>query len=320
MRTVSAVIPVHNGERYLREALDSALGQSRPADEVIVVDDGSTDGTPRLLEAYAGRVRVLRQANAGVAAARNRGLREAKGDFAAFLDADDRWLPGKLAAAAAALERHPAAVLAFSDMTVIEADGRRGRRVRRRPEGRDLFRSLLLGNTVTTSSAVVRREAALAAGGFREGMRCPAGAEDWDLFLRLARAGAAVYVGKSLVEYRRHAASAVQTRRFDLREDALDVVRLNAEGLPEPLARSALAGVYRESALRHLAAGDAREARRDLRRGLALEFRAGAAALWLASWAGSGAAGAFAAARRAWHRAFAPDPGDSPDVYFSAGT
>jgi glycosyltransferase involved in cell wall biosynthesis len=93
---VSCIIPVFNGERYLGEALDSVLGQSYGSVEVIVADDGSTDGTRRVVSAYDARVRYLHQENAGHAAARNLGLGAACGEFVAFLDADDLWHSDKL--------------------------------------------------------------------------------------------------------------------------------------------------------------------------------------------------------------------------------
>ncbi|HEY3188694.1 MAG TPA: glycosyltransferase family A protein, partial [Solirubrobacteraceae bacterium] len=87
---MSIIVPCHNGARFLADALDSALAQTHPAIEVIVVDDGSTDDTPAILARYAGRVRALRQQNRGPSAARNVALAVAPGDYVAFLDADDR--------------------------------------------------------------------------------------------------------------------------------------------------------------------------------------------------------------------------------------
>ncbi len=87
---ISCVVPVFNGERFLAEALDSILGQTYTRTEVIVADDGSTDGTAAVLDRYAARVRVVRQLTAGPASTRNLGLRAATGEFVAFLDADDR--------------------------------------------------------------------------------------------------------------------------------------------------------------------------------------------------------------------------------------
>ncbi|HUG28124.1 MAG TPA: glycosyltransferase family A protein [Gemmatimonadales bacterium] len=104
--SVSVLIAVYNGERFLREAVESVLAQGHPALEVIVVDDGSTDGSAVVLEGLGG-VQVLRQENAGQPAALNRGLDHATGEFLAFNDADDLWTPGRLAAQLAAFETEP---------------------------------------------------------------------------------------------------------------------------------------------------------------------------------------------------------------------
>lgn len=113
---VSCIIPVRNGERFLGAAVDSILGQTRQPVEIIVVDDGSTDGTPTVIAGYGDRVRSIRQENAGPAAARNAGLALAKGDFIGFLDADDLWLPHKLAVQIAELSRHATAMICFAGM------------------------------------------------------------------------------------------------------------------------------------------------------------------------------------------------------------
>ena len=93
---ISVIIPVYNCEKYVAEAIESILAQTYPALEVIVVDDGSTDGTGEIVKSFP-QVKYLFQDNAGTAAARNRGIRAAKGEYIAFLDADDLWLPEKLA-------------------------------------------------------------------------------------------------------------------------------------------------------------------------------------------------------------------------------
>ena len=95
-KRVSAIVPVFNGAPYVAEALDSIFAQGYPAFEVIVIDDGSTDATPAVLARFADRARVVRQANAGPAAARNHGVQLARGDLLAFLDADDLWHTDKL--------------------------------------------------------------------------------------------------------------------------------------------------------------------------------------------------------------------------------
>jgi glycosyltransferase involved in cell wall biosynthesis len=104
---VSAIVPAFNGERYLEEALRSAIGQSLPPFEVIVIDDGSTDRTAEIAESIGEPVCCIRQANTGVAGARNRGLSVARGEFIAFLDHDDVWPPEKLEIQAAAMRANP---------------------------------------------------------------------------------------------------------------------------------------------------------------------------------------------------------------------
>lgn len=104
---ISCIIPVYNGERYLREAIDSILAQTYRPLEIIVVDDGSTDGTADVAASYGARLDYVRQSNAGPAAARNRGLSLAQGEFVAFLDADDLWHPEKLACQMARFQARP---------------------------------------------------------------------------------------------------------------------------------------------------------------------------------------------------------------------
>ena len=95
-KTISVVIPVFNGERYIAAAIDSVLSQTRPADEVIVVDDGSSDSTAAVLLSYGGRITVISQPNRGGADATNQGVAAARGAVLSFLDADDLWTPCKL--------------------------------------------------------------------------------------------------------------------------------------------------------------------------------------------------------------------------------
>lgn len=104
---------VLNGETYLAEAIDSMLSEQGPDDEIIVVDDGSTDGTPAILEGYAGRIRILTQTNAGMATAYNRALAGATGRYIAFNDADDLWEPGRIARQVATLDAAPEVSLVF---------------------------------------------------------------------------------------------------------------------------------------------------------------------------------------------------------------
>jgi len=111
--TVSVIVPVYNGERYLREAIDSVLGQTRIADEIIAVDDGSTDGTARIVLSYGSRVRYIRQENQGAGAAFNMGIRHAAGSLLGFIGADDLWSPRKLELQSRAFQGQPEVDMVF---------------------------------------------------------------------------------------------------------------------------------------------------------------------------------------------------------------
>ncbi|MGC1191795.1 MAG: glycosyltransferase family A protein, partial [Candidatus Binatus sp.] len=123
-RIVSAIIPVFNGEATVAAAIDSALAQEFDGGvEVIVVNDGSTDATSTVIEAYRGRVTVLDRVNGGPAVARNAGVRAARGEYVAFLDADDIWMPRKLEKTLAALDRDSDAAMVYTNALTIGIDG-----------------------------------------------------------------------------------------------------------------------------------------------------------------------------------------------------
>src|SRR5216683_170215 len=125
MPQVSAIIAVYNGAATVAQAIDSVLAQTFGDLDLIVVNDGSTDGTPGVLRNYGDRIRVVDQPNCGVAAARNAGVRASRGEYIAFLDSDDAWAPTKIARAVAALEEAPSCVLAFSNLTIVDSAGHR---------------------------------------------------------------------------------------------------------------------------------------------------------------------------------------------------
>jgi glycosyltransferase involved in cell wall biosynthesis len=202
--SVSAIIPTHNHARFVGRAVGSALGQSWPAVEVIVVDDGSTDGTGQVLAAFEGRIVVIRQPNRGLSPARNAGARAASGDLLAFLDADDEWYPTKLERQVARFERNPGVGLVHCG--VEEVDGQ-GRRLKTCLDGMDgwvsremlLFRrGVILGGG---SASVVSRRAFADVGGFDESLSTSA---DWDFYYRLARRWEVDFVPEVLVRYRVH--------------------------------------------------------------------------------------------------------------------
>ena len=180
---LSVVVPAHNRAWCLAEALDSVLAQDVAGVELIVVDDGSTDGTPQLLAGYGDALRVLRQENRGVSAARNAGIAAAQGELLAFLDSDDVWLPGKLQAQIDFFAAHPEALICQTEELWVK-NGRRvnpGRRHRKR--GGMIFEPSLELCLVSPSAVMLRRGLFDRVGLFDE--RLPA-CEDYDLWLRVS--------------------------------------------------------------------------------------------------------------------------------------
>lgn len=210
---ISVIIPVYNGAAMVAQAIDSALGQSLPPLEVIVVDDGSTDGTAAVLAAYGRRIRHLRIAHAGVSAARNAGLNASRGNLLAFLDADDIWHPHKLAQQAATLGTWPQAGLCCCDYLVLHRE--HGCKVShfscalplaglalQRPLVSAPLAALVRCNFVgTASNVMLRRDVAELAGRFDVRLRQ---AEDYDYWLRCAAQAPFVLLSAPLVDKRSH--------------------------------------------------------------------------------------------------------------------
>jgi len=199
---VSVVVPCYNAERYLAEALDSALAQKDIAIEVLVADDGSSDGTSDVLARYGDRVGVLHQDHRGPSAARNACLAASRGEYVALLDADDRFRPGKLARQAAVLDARSDVGLVYTGWDVIDGAGTPLPHQGWSREEGDVRRRLLLGNLAHPVAVMLRRAPIAAVGGFDESLQVN---EDWDLFLRLALRGMRwVCLDEALGEYRVH--------------------------------------------------------------------------------------------------------------------
>lgn len=199
---IDVVVPAYNAERTLRAALDSVRAQTAPAHEILVIDDGSKDGTREIASAYASngapRVRLLTQANGGPSRARNWGVRESRAEFIAFLDADDAWEPTKLERQLEAFARKPEAVLCYTGLQNVTPTGERLEYVPPAPEG-VLSTRLRLGNPqIVPSCVMVRREAFEKAGGFLLTLK---GSEDWEFWVRLHQQGPFCAVDEPLTLY-----------------------------------------------------------------------------------------------------------------------
>ena len=218
--SITAILPVYNGRRFVDEAVRSVITQTLLPQELIIVDDGSTDDSLRGLDSVTNPpfpIRVLRQANRGQSAARNLAAREAEGDYLAFLDQDDRWYPGHLEALVEALQSDPRAGWAYSDFDEIDLAGNlvtkdfiqvAGLSHPKRTIGECVECDLM----VIPSASMIRRKAFEEAEGFDESL---CGYEDDDLFVRVFRLGwNHVFLKTALVQFRIHASGSSTSKTF----------------------------------------------------------------------------------------------------------
>jgi len=203
---ISVIIPAYNAARYIAKAIESCLSQTYAPHEIIVVDDASTDGTAEIAESFPAPVHVIRLAeNMGVSVARNRGVLASTGDWLAFLDADDWFLPEKFECQRCCVLKNPKAVLIYTGFRIINLDGSDS--CCRFFMPREIMPILRYRSRFSCCSVVLRREAFDAVGGFDPALRI---AEDWDLWLRIAAHYSVelfAAVPEPLVVYRRVAGS-----------------------------------------------------------------------------------------------------------------
>jgi glycosyltransferase involved in cell wall biosynthesis len=213
--TISVVVPAYNEERHIAEALDSVLAQTRSPLEVIVVDDGSTDGTLAVVDRYRERVRVIQQENRGCPGAFDTGFREAQGEFVALCPADDIWDPEKLEWQQDALRERP-------EVDVVFGAARRfglGKGDHVRParskvlDGPSFAREMYRRNLIPDPSAVVRRSLYLDLGGYE-----PLIGEDYEFWMRALAAGAVFYFDPRLVVHLREHGGNLSYRALDIWE------------------------------------------------------------------------------------------------------
>jgi len=232
MTTVSIVIPTYNNAQFLPECLGSVFAQTFVDYEIVIIDDGSTDGTKEVLEAFRGKIRYYYQPNQGLAVARNRGLEESRGKFVTYLDADDVWLPENLKMKLGVFQKHPEIGGVFSDFSVFDESGVIHLRGTKfvfpffKRTGKDfpqifpheekiadgfahrvklyfghVFSELFWGNFILPSSMVFRRDCALETGYFVSHMRTQ---QDYEYWLRFSKSYPLAYIDEVLMRYRRH--------------------------------------------------------------------------------------------------------------------
>lgn len=215
--TVSAIIPTYNRARLVCGAIDSIMAQSRPVNEIIVIDDGSTDDTLEGLKKFGHAIRYLRQQNRGPSAARNRGIKEARGDFVAFLDSDDLWVPGKIEMQLNLFASNPHVDFCFGKMVsffdeaddetpVIKDVASEDYLVTHQTNLEKLFELLIVQNPVATGTVMARRTSLDLVGDFDESRSI---SEDFDYWLRAAIRCRWGFVNSILMRRRRHSGNLV---------------------------------------------------------------------------------------------------------------
>jgi glycosyltransferase involved in cell wall biosynthesis len=221
-------MPCYNGARYLGEALKSALEQSYPPEEILVVDDGSTDGSREIARAFGPSVTCLEQAHQGPSMARNLGIARARGDFVAFLDADDLWVPGKLAQHARLIEQRPQLGLVYTGVYLLWPDGTTEVARAKPPEW--TVARLKLECAIYPGSTVVARTDLLRAQPWSNEY---GSSEDWELLYRLSKVCEFGYIEEPTAYYRQHPES-LSTRNWrSVLENARKVsakIQLDASG------------------------------------------------------------------------------------------
>lgn len=239
---ISVVIPVYNREQTIGRAIDSVLAQELCPEEVIVIDDGSTDGTPEILNSYHHKIQVIRQENMGVSAARNRGVEHAGEKWIAFLDSDDEWMPDKLQKQMSYIEQHP-------DTRILQTEERWIRNNMRVNQGKkyskksgNIFKSCLKTCIVGPSTVICERSLLNEMGGFDENLPV---CEDYDLWIRIAARHPIPLLSEALtIKYGGH------PDQLSLTTPAMD--RFRVQSLEKILAEEALSLIQRSEVLDEL--------------------------------------------------------------------
>ncbi|WP_049753626.1 glycosyltransferase [Alkalilimnicola ehrlichii] len=284
---VSVIMPAFNAASYIEEAIDSVLAQDYPHKELIVIDDGSSDDTVARVQAYGDRVRLLTQANQGSAVARNQGLDAAQGEYIAFLDSDDVWLPGKLTAQVGYLEAHPDVGMIYSDWLPWKRDkqskafpppealapatpdtGVPPEEIPLLTEGSGwLYNRLLFGSLLHTITVMARRELIEQVGRFDPELKR---GQDYDYWLRASRHTEIHQLDRVFALYRLHGSGCI-TQWPDINYEKLVVEKALARwGLEGPTGERSdrkaverrLAGTCFDFGYHHYWSGNPRRASR----------------------------------------------------------
>jgi glycosyltransferase involved in cell wall biosynthesis len=283
---VSVVIPTFNRSSKLLRAVKGVFEQTFKQFEILVIDDGSDNSAELLQKEFGGRVRYLRGEASGVAAARNLGVAQARGQYIAFLDADDWWYPEKLAKFAAAATRHPDVGLFYSKMHIVNEEGTTIRATPIRTRGPVVYPAIVEGNFIFNSTVVVKKACLDGVGGFDTKLT---GCEDWELWIRVARQYPALLLPDVLVAYE-HLSAGSFTSRYETWAAAHDEVIAKTlrddPALPERWIRRIRSGVHYAKGSIYLGAAQERLALEEFKLALRTDWSRWRAAAFVAvlSW------------------------------------
>ena len=243
---VTTIIPTYNRAKACVVAVESALAQTHREQEILVIDDGSTDDTEAAMARFGERIRYVKKPNGGVSAARNLGIEMARGEAIAFLDSDDSWMPEKLARQVEVLRARPAVGIVITSMLVVNPDGSVRETFSRRktiPEDGRVLAHVLRNPAMTPSTALIRTDVLRALGGFDPALKT---AEDLDLHLRIALHHEVAVIDEPLARYlRSDAGLSASTRSYHDYVAMMErFVRRHADEIPAPTRRAALFGAY----------------------------------------------------------------------------
>jgi len=255
---VSAIITAYNSEAFIAEAISSVLKQSRPVDEIVVVDDGSTDGTAAAVAQFSDRgVRYIYQDNQGQGAALNRGIREASGNLLAFLDADDTWLENKNQIQVEYLSNHPQVVMVSGLEWIWDVREDTRHISRRKPKNSTVLRrDIVIHNMVGNPSMVtLRREAIEHVGLFDHNIRW---SPDWELWIRIVSCFEVAILPEPVIVYRKHPMNFSKINRREVQDCYRNISR-RAIQASQPLWRRPILMVRSWSRFAHELAMDAEE-------------------------------------------------------------
>lgn len=272
MPKVSVIIPTYNREDFIEETIQSVLDQTYKDFEIIVVDDGSTDNTKKKLEKFNSKIKLIEQKNSERAVSRNNGIKNAQGEYIAFLDSDDLWFKNKLEKQVEVLDKNKDYVLTYCQCLRINENGLNIKIAERQLKGYSgyVYEKLLMRNFITSPTPLVKRECIEKIKGF-ETKYIPY--EDWEFWVRLSLLGKFYFIKEPLAHYRIHETQSVKLAKAEKIEEVTTSLLENSfthKEIPTELKNKSLGLANLRFTYWYLIANDTSKAKEKLRKCLSL--------------------------------------------------